>query len=279
MGKPKFLIHNFKPIIFITLIVGGIMVALFILLSPKPAQVDVTPQVKFAFDIKPEFDLNVEQLECLSDPRAFVVEITKPRQNSTTDTAEDLDIKANYQFDCFEVKDRDLKISWFLDSQQIIGFDSLSETISEIAIGRHQVKILIKYGSYKAEDTVNFTIVPPNQPPIADIDRPSNGAQYNLQVCSMAPTGAPTSYCARISMGGRGNDPEDGSLGGAKMKWYRITNGVKTYLGSGISLSDISFPGQTCGSMSHEIQLEATDSKGLTDTDKITIYINHVCLY
>lgn len=90
-----------------------------------------------------------------------------------------------------------------------------------------------------------------NQPPAVTITAPMDGV-------SIPPSGNP------VTFEGAANDPEDGSLTGASLRWTSSQEGA---IGTGSSFSRMMAEG------SHVIVLTATDAQGASASDTVAIHI------
>jgi hypothetical protein len=80
-----------------------------------------------------------------------------------------------------------------------------------------------------------------------------------------------------LTFTGQANDPEQGALSGASLRWYSDIDG---FLGTGTSLAKVlSGPPQACNpeTVIHTITLEATDGDGHVGTHQITVIIGFIC--
>jgi hypothetical protein len=80
-----------------------------------------------------------------------------------------------------------------------------------------------------------------------------------------------------ITFTGRGTDPEDGILPGARLRWWSSRDG---FLGTGTTLSVVlSGPSTPCNpaEVRHIITLEVMDSDGNITTDQIEVFVGQIC--
>jgi hypothetical protein len=142
---------------------------------------------------------------------------------------------------------------WKDNAQGQIGTGT-SFSIATLGVGAHTITLTATDSQgATGVDTVHITItgVSQNQPPVAHITSPANGA-------IIAPGTA-------ITISGNATDPEDGALSGASLVY---TDNVLGALGTG---SSGTIPAGAVGV--HTITLTAKDSKGATGTATITITI------
>jgi hypothetical protein len=135
-----------------------------------------------------------------------------------------------------------------LDGQIGIG---ASFSCSNLSVGTHTIT-LTATDPRGAIATVSITItVSDNQVPAVTLSAPANGANFSIG--------------ETIIFTGSATDPEDGALSGTSLVW---TSNLDGQIGTGGSLTrnDLS-------AGSHTITLTATDSKGGTGTQSITITV------
>ncbi|MFC1553702.1 PKD domain-containing protein [candidate division KSB1 bacterium] len=142
-------------------------------------------------------------------------------------------------------------LNWYSDLDGFLGSGN-SVTVSDLRLGDHTI-LFTAEDSDKNEHTVsiNITIDPPNQPPVALITSPKNLDVFN--------TGQ------QITFIGSGLDPEDGTLSGASLVWISDQDDE---IGTGIIFSTSSLSDNI-----HNITLTVTDSEGLTDSYSIQIEV------
>ncbi len=80
-----------------------------------------------------------------------------------------------------------------------------------------------------------------------------------------------------VAFQGQGTDPEDGTLGGAQLRWFSSIDGV---LGEGASVQRVlSGPPRPCNpeTVVHVITLKVTDRDGRQSTHQINVVVGRVC--
>jgi PKD repeat protein len=144
-------------------------------------------------------------------------------------------------------------LSWSSDRAGALGTGA-QVTFSGAAVGAHVVTLTARDSAgLSASATVQFTVVPVqgNQPPVASISAPAEGA--------MIEEGTP------IILSGTAQDPEQGTLSGASLSWSSDRAGA---LGTG---SPLTFTGAARGT--HVLLLTAVDSQGLAGYASRTITV------
>ena len=126
-----------------------------------------------------------------------------------------------------------------------------SHTTSSLSVGSHTIT-LTAMDPAGGSDTAQVALdIVDNQPPAATITAPLDGAQYLA--------GSEVEFSATAT------DPEDGSLSGGAFTWSSSLDGD---LGTG---SPLATTGLSVGS--HTVTVTAADSRGLEDTDAITVTV------
>ena len=127
-----------------------------------------------------------------------------------------------------------------------------SLTLSTLSAGAHVIRLTAtdSRGDSGAA-SIGLTVLPPNQPPVAQITSPADGASFDAG--------------QTVQLRGSADDPEDGALSGASLTWTSSLDGL---LGHGASLDTASLqPG------AHTITLSAIDSGGRTGSASIGVTI------
>lgn len=141
-------------------------------------------------------------------------------------------------------------LSWASDMDGDLGTGT---TVSrdDLSVGDHVVTLTATDGEGATGMASVSITVEANQEPSASISSPSDGATFG--------EGAP------VDFEGSGDDPEDGSLGGASLEWESDRDGA---LGTGgtVTRSDLSVG-------DHAVTLTATDGQGATAAATVSITV------
>jgi hypothetical protein len=124
---------------------------------------------------------------------------------------------------------------------------------NDLQPGQHEIRFTgVDSKDHFIHAFVNITILPPNQPPIATILSPQDGAVFQQG--------------EQITFAGSGSDPEDGPLSGGSLVWSSSRDGQ---LGTGTSLSR-----SNLSAGAHQITLNARDSRNASQSASVTILVN-----
>ncbi|MEM2983385.1 MAG: PKD domain-containing protein, partial [Candidatus Bathyarchaeia archaeon] len=197
--------------------------------------------------------------DLLFAPSEAIYNVEEPKQLTYIPTVSITEISrtsveapSTVSFSCYaaDIDGRIVKYEWdFGDGDSGHG-ESTYHTYQDAGTFLATVTVEDDDGSW-ATDTVTITVNPGNRPPTATILSPSNNSTF---------TQGDT-----ITFRGQATDPEDGRLSGSSLVWTSSRDGM---IGTGESFtkSDLSVG-------THTITLTATDSKGATGQDSISITI------
>lgn len=127
-----------------------------------------------------------------------------------------------------------------------------SLTVSTLTAGAHRLRLTAtdsRGDSGTAE--IGLTVLLPNQPPVAVITGPADGASFDAG--------------QTVSLRGSAQDPEDGALTGGSLTW---TSSLDGSLGHGAALDT-----QSLRAGAHTITLTAADSGGRTGSAAVSITV------
>ncbi|MDB4891615.1 MAG: peptidase and in kexin sedolisin [Gemmatimonadetes bacterium] len=142
-------------------------------------------------------------------------------------------------------------LAWRSSRDGVIGTGATFST-SSLSLGTHVVSLIASDGQ-SASDTATVTVtIVANQPPIATIATPANGATFAAG--------------SNVNFTGAASDLEDGTLGGASLVW---TSSIDGQIGVGSSLSTSALSTGT-----HIITLTAKDSRNASGVATLTVIIN-----
>jgi hypothetical protein len=268
MSQLILLIKKYKAALILLLLTGGVAAAL--LNYPPVQKLDITPALSYVLNINPSLNLDEGLLRCLEGESPLLVSIKNPTSGEKFMENQKITFSSEFKFECFNVNADQLQISWYLDGEFLRGKANLTELITEIKPGKHTAEIRIKFEKYSASSRVEFSVEKKNTAPVARILRPKNGYYQTATDPSCYSRTSPY-YCLTLVFSGRGDDSEDGVLSGKNLKWFDISNGKTTFLGTGKNPT-LKIKTYSClKSEPHTIKLEVTDSGGLKDSYTIQI--------
>ena len=124
-----------------------------------------------------------------------------------------------------------------------------------------------------AGQTFGFVASRQNAAPLVRIISPLDGATFSTSGFDFERG----MYYREITLMGEATDPEDGRLGGTRLRWTNSLNGAPAeVLGSGERLT-VRLYAPNCFGNSQQITLTATDSQGFSQSVAITIVVSLLC--
>ncbi len=196
------------------------------------------------------------------------VSITAPSDGAEYDYGDPLQTAGgvNVAFECTAsdiqddsggADDGDIELSWSSSIDGVFGSlnDDGSPSLSPVTLssGSHTITVTATDSDgYTATDSIGITVN--NTPPdTVSITNPPDGSSFD--------------YGDLVTFQGSATDPEDGTLTGASLVW---TSSQGDPMGTGET-----FATDTLTSGTHVITLTASDSKGMSATDTITIEVGN----
>lgn len=185
-----------------------------------------------------------------------VAQITYPPEGSNYYASQMINLRG-FGFDPDEVL-TDSALVWGTESDASIGTGP--DIWVQLPVGTQVVALTVtdSFGAV-AVDTVTIHVQAGGGYPTVQITSPPNNTVVGLNT--------------QLTFTGTANDPEDGALSGASLKWTSNIDGV---LGSGTSIQVV-LSGSACNSTVHTITLEATDSDGHKATHSINVSVVQIC--